>query len=261
MEKRTETADQATPKSKLMNMAAQRSVNLNMGVDIVFAIDCTNSMHRLIATIRQIAMDFKVRLDEELCRRGRQIARLRVKLIGFRDFYWDEEPFGPMMESGFFTLPDQQEEFEAFVGSLDHAGGGDEPESALEALHFAMRSEWDRDESIQRRIQLIMGFTDASAHPLDDPLRKNEEVNEMYPAGVPEDMEGLRAEWDDPACMSPNGRRMFWFAPRVWPWTEDGIGSWNNVWLFDDGIECGQGLATVSITQIMDQIVNSLRQG
>jgi len=260
MEKQTH-GNQTTPKSRLMGMAARHNVCLNMGVDLVFVIDCTNSMHRLIATIKQIAMDFKAKLDEELDKRGRKIAKLRVKVIGFRDFYWDEEPYGPMQESGFFALPDQQEEFDAFVSSLDHAGGGDEPESALEALHFAMNSEWDQDESVQRRIQLIMGFTDASAHPLDDPLRSNEGVNEMYPAGVPEDLPGLLAEWDDPARMSPNGRRMFWFAPKVWPWTEDGIGSWSNVWLLDEGIECGQGLATVSINQIMDQIVNSLRQG
>lgn len=50
-----------------------------------------------------------------------------------------------MEESQFFILPEEKQEFYNFVSQIKAGGGGDEPESGLEALALALRSDFVKD--------------------------------------------------------------------------------------------------------------------
>lgn len=68
----------------------------------------------------------------------KDVAKLRIKVIVFRDYICDSEP---MVESEFFTLPSQNANFRSFVERIEACGGGDGLENALEAIALALKSE------------------------------------------------------------------------------------------------------------------------
>ena len=71
-----------------------------------------------------------------------------------------------------------------------------------------------------------MLFTDAGAHPLDDPRRHNPLTNTHYPAGMPESLAELRQEFDSEKVYPHKavplaGRRLILFVPdSLHPWNE-----------------------------------------
>ena len=76
-------------------------------------------------------------------------------MIAFRDYGVDSEP---MLESKFFTLDGESGAFHEFVEGIEATGGGDEPESSLEALALAMKSDWVRTGSVRRHVHGCIGF-------------------------------------------------------------------------------------------------------
>ena len=110
----------------------------NWYVDIVMCIDATAAMTPFLDEVKSNALSFYQRffdgMEEQACG---NIEQLRIKVIAFRDYGFDDEP---MVESEFFVLPDQNDEFKSFVQNIDALGGGDEPENALEAIALANKS-------------------------------------------------------------------------------------------------------------------------
>ena len=200
-----------------------------VNVDLVLAIDVTGSMEPFLNTIKKAAINMPEQVAKALEGKQRLINRFRVRVISFRDYYFDyvDPAHPPMVQSDFFTLPDEQAEFAAFVNALTPHGGEDEPESALEALHLSFHSDWQNDPTIGKNRQIIMLFTDASAHPLDDPMRSNPEFNIAYPQDMPHNLDELQLEFDDPNLFPPDGtgivtgRRLILFAPEhMYPWKD-----------------------------------------
>ena len=68
-------------------------------------------------------------------------------------------------------------------------GGGDIPEDGLEAIAYAIKSDWTTEGTDQRRV--IVVWTDAPTHPLgygsDSPA---------YPLGMPAGLAELGQWWD-----------------------------------------------------------------
>ena len=117
---------------------------------------------------------------------------MRVKVLAFRDFYVD----GPaaLSESPFFSLPDQNELFRSFIEAIRASGGGDEPESGLEALALALKSDWTREGDRQRHV--IVVWTDASAHKLPGDIgKRQEELPRDYPDGLSLSLDDLTELW------------------------------------------------------------------
>ena len=181
-------------------------------VDFVLCIDGTLSMSPLITAIQTNFYLFLSELYEWLAeKRVRPINTLRIKVIVFRDYR--DDGADAMVESVFFNLPEDDADFEQFLMSITANGGGDLPENGLEALHYAMSSDFTAGR-IDR--QVIMLFTDADAIRLG--LRGD-------CAGYPSDMvdeEGLIRAWgeknydwdaDDVCTPEQKNRRMFLFAP------------------------------------------------
>lgn len=190
-------------------------------IDLVMVIDATqdspfigeysawqNFLTRTYEMIRQSNIEY-----------GR-VWSLRVKIMYFRDFYFDGKyAFG---ESPFFELPRDMNHVLEYIGSIHSAGGGDIPESGLEAVWLAMHADYVECDSYRRIITL---FTNASAHPLEDYdklklIAKRQgccsPVN--YPEKVPHSIEELYNAWEEWNC---GGRGwLCLIAPNEYPWAD-----------------------------------------
>ena len=140
-------------------------------VDIAMLIDATGSMSPIINEVKENAMAFCTRFHEVMEVMGKNVDELRIKVIPFRDYAYDGAQ--AMEDSGFFSLPEQNDAFRDYVSSITATGGGDEPESALEAMALAMRSDWTTKGAKRRHVILV--FTDASAVPLKESSRTRSE--------------------------------------------------------------------------------------
>jgi hypothetical protein len=144
--------------------------------------------------------------------------------------------------------------FEQTVRSLEPAGGGDVPESGLEALALAVGSDWET--GLDKRRHVIVMFTDAPAHPLGEPAQT---MAANYPRSIPQSLEGLFEQWGSGqshgARMENSAKRLLMFAPEEYPWS-DIADDWNNTIFFPS--EAGEGLEEWEMDQIIATIANSL---
>ena len=222
---------------------------LKYNVDIVMCIDCTGSMGSLLDTVKINALKFYPDLKARCDAKGKEIFELRIRVIGFRDFYADEA--NAIQDSGFFNIPDQESEFKSFVNGLQPMGGGDEPENGLEALAMAINSDWTKGGDRRRHIVVI--WSDASTHPIG--LEKCK--NEYYPNNMPKDFNELFDWWHDAqnGKMNHNAERLIIFAPDAESWTDMG-NSWENT--IHHPAKAGTGLTDVDYETIMAAIVESV---
>jgi hypothetical protein len=226
------------------------NTSLNYAVDIVFCIDVTGSMAPVIETVKEGALSFHKRLEDAMAAKGKAISQLRLRVIAYRDF--GDNAGDAIQASDFWHIPEQSPDFEAFVRSLRATGGGDEPESGLEALALAIGSPWER--GLDRRRHIIAVFTDASAHPLGVGGDAR-----TYPAGIPRTIDDLFEAWgygsSQTAIMENAAKRLLLFAPDTTPWNIIAA-DWNNTVYFPS--QAGSGLEEVELTEIVDVIANSV---
>lgn len=170
---------------------------------------------------------------------------IRIRFVGYRDFSVDEQP---IIESPFFS-PSTEEgmaEMIAFLDGLHAHGGGDLPESGLEALAIAMRSDWRPYEQLARRI--IVLWTNSLTHPLGVGSDR-----ENYPERMPKSMEELRDLWLSE--VGNKGARLFLLAPESDPVWSDII-FWPRVYTTD--VPCG-GSGDVDFDGLIDIITTLAR--
>ena len=216
-------------------------------VDIVMCIDATCSMGNLLDTVKAHALSF---YSDLLARMGKKrVDQLRVKLVVFRDYIADGRD--AMLVTDFYTLPNQSALFQKSVNSIEPFGGGDDPEDGLEALAYAMNSNWTQDGDKRRHI--IVVWSDDGTHELGFGAKAPN-----YPRRMARDFDELSEWWGDsrlPGIMDNNAKRLIIFAPAKEYW--DVISeSWDNILHFPS--EAGQGLRDVDYEQILDAIVNSI---
>lgn len=217
-------------------------------VDIVMCIDGTASMRPIINDVKANAMSFYQKFVDAMEENEKKAEALRIKVIVFRDYGCDEQP---MEESEFFTLPDQTEQFQAFVNGIEAKGGGDIPENGLEAIALALKSKWTTGGNKRRHAILV--FTDAAALPLGE--RSN---SAGYPEGMPKDLAELGSWWEGTeqtldTTYQPKYGRLVVFAPNAYPWTD--IQAWNRYWpAFSSA---GTGLSEVDTQAAIDLLVGS----
>ena len=155
-------------------------LKVNCVVDIVMCIDLTGGMQPCIETIKKNVQTFWPQLRERLAMECKHVEKVRVKVIGFRDFEADGDK--ALVQSKFFEVSNdvlgEDKEFEDFVKGLYADGGGDEPENALEALDTS---------------------------------------NPYYPADMPHTFDELENLWNEHKAAS---KRMIIFAPETYPWLQ-----------------------------------------
>lgn len=232
--------------------AGQYRGNLQYAVDIVLCIDATASMGPVLGTVKESALSFHERLDAVMGEKGKAISQLRVKVIAFRDF--GDHADDAIRETDFLVFPDRVSEFEEFVRGLAPEGGGDRPESGLEALALAINAPWE--QGLDRRRHVIVVFTDAPAHPLGAPEAVSAHT---YPRQIPRSMDELFEQWgyarSQTAVMENSAKRLVLFAPPEEPWV--GIAEeWNLTMHFPS--KAGEGLEEFEMDEIINTIANSL---
>jgi hypothetical protein len=223
------------------------SRGVNYSVDIVFCIDVTGSMDPILDAVKANALGFYDDVQTNLVAKGKNVAQLRVRVVAFRDFVADGD--AAIEESPFFVLPDERARFSEFVGGLTAEGGGDAPESGLEAVSLAINSVWTTRGD--RRRQVVVVWTDQPAHPLDPTT-----VPAELQARIPADFSALTDLWEDAqGPLGASSKRLILFAPDGPGWS-DISGVWENV--VHHPSQAGGGLSEVDYGTIVDSIGNSV---
>jgi hypothetical protein len=233
------------PSISQTSMAAPRG--LSYAVDIVFCIDVTGSMTPIIDAVKANALGFYDDVQANLTDKGKNVAQLRVRVVAFRDFLADGA--AALEESPFFTLPAERAGFSEFVNGLIAQGGGDAPESGLEAVALAINSPWTTTGD--RRRQVIVVWTDQPAQTMDASV-----VPEDLSSRVPADFSALTDVWEDEqGQMGSSSKRLILFAPDGPGWS-DISAVWENV--VHNPSQAGGGLSEVDYGTIIDSIGNSV---
>jgi hypothetical protein len=129
-------------------------------------------------------------LRDALAKKDKIVHTLRIRLVAFRDLGNDADA----LSASEFSVVEPSTDlarFESFVNGLSASGGGDGPESALEALGVAQASAWTHEGDKLRHV--IVMFTDASAHKLEDRVG---EVPGAFRDQVPASIDELTDRWD-----------------------------------------------------------------
>jgi hypothetical protein len=220
---------------------------LQYAVDIVFTIDVTGSMTPILDQVKANALRFYDDVQKNLTEKGKNVDDLRVRVIAFRDLGSDGS--AALQESPFFRLPAEQEAFAAFVNGLVPEGGGDAPESGLEAVAAAIHSDWTN--AGDRRRQVIVVWTDQPAQPLGAATPPPE-----YADRIPKDFSALTDVWEnEQGAMGASSKRLILFAPDGPGWS-DISAVWENV--VHHPSKAGEGLSDVDYGTVIDSIGNSV---
>ncbi|MDO5852740.1 MAG: vWA domain-containing protein [Thermoplasmata archaeon] len=218
---------------------------LDVNVDIVLCIDSTGSMSPVIEMVKKSATSFFDELRDALAEQNREIDHLRLKVISFRDLRTDPKDIA-VQESRFFELPEENEEFQAFVRDIRATGGGDAPETALDIIAHAMRSDWNT-EGVKKR-HVIMLWTDAPTCPPTGGCGVLQ--------GLPSDLDGIWAMWQDEqnAVMNQSAKRLVLFVPRDESW--DFATSLENCTVSNTGLN--EGMSDIDMSVVMTFLSKSI---
>ena len=218
-------------------------------VDVCLCIDKTGSMGPIINTVKRNALNLYRDVLDSLENKGKHVSQFRIRVIWFGDYIADDVP---MLVSEFLKMPDDLAKYEEFVKSVNPNGGGDAPEDGLEALTYAIRSDWVKTGWRKRHI--IALFTDAPSHELGFGKK-----GPSYPKhGMPEDFGELSEMWGSktyPGEMDNSAKRLLLFAPDTsfWHTIKE---CWNNVVLSPAGESTG--LEDIAYQYMINTIVNSV---
>lgn len=222
--------------------------NKSYAVDICLVIDKTASMEPLIDTVKENALRLHTDIAAAMKAKDKELSDLRIRVLCYGDY--KEDGASAFYGCDFLKMPEQNELLKQCVNSIKAEGGGDIPEDGLEALAFAIRSNWVQCEGKRRHI--ICVFTDASCHDLgfgkDVP---------GYPEDAPRDFDELTRMWGHGQYrgeMDQSAKRLLLFAPDESYWKKIRRG-WNNCVL---RIPQELGLQDVTYSEMLNTIANSI---
>lgn len=222
---------------------------LEYNVDIVMCIDATGSMNSLLNLVKRNALKFYDDVMAMMNKKDKHVDDLRVRVIAFRDYIADGE--NAMLATDFYLLPTEAPEFKGLVEGIKAFGGGDRPEDGLEALAYAIKSDWTTKGTKRRHIIIV--WTDDATHELGYARSARN-----YPTKMARDFDELTDWWGDamlPGIMDNNAKRLIIFAPEKPYWTTI-ADNWDNVMMYPS--QAAQGLAELDYQQILNAIANSV---
>jgi hypothetical protein len=142
----------------------KKSLNLDVQAalipkaDVLFVLDLTGSMAFAINGVKDGIRNFVEQLEN-------QNVDARIGLIAFRDIEADRQVPFPLQFDG-QTFTKDYRSFSQQVGLLQAMGGGDEPESSLQAMVLAAKQPFREDAS---RVLLLITDAPPKTHPLAYP--------------------------------------------------------------------------------------------
>lgn len=197
----------------------------SFNIDIVMVIDATKDspFANNRDFLEKLILQAQKMIECEFHRyRNRLQLILRMKVMYFRDFYFDGKyAFG---ESCFYNLPMELPQLLGYIDELSGAGGGDIPESGLEALWLAMNTNFSEGTTNRHIIEL---FTNAPAHSLEEYKELVKVAHDKhccppvnYPKQIPKSLEDFLDAWNN-WSKSIIGRSVIIVAPfQEYPWAD-----------------------------------------
>jgi hypothetical protein len=143
-------------------------------VDVMFVLDITSSMQFAINGVRDGIKTFAGEL-------AGQKLDFRVGLLAFRDRLEGEEP--QILKFGQEAFTKNVQEFTIQVDKLKANGGGDEPESSMDAIDLATRQNF-RDKAIK----VLILITDAPPKTPDKDVRSTKDLIERTAKRPPDQL-------------------------------------------------------------------------
>ena len=217
----------------------------------MFCLDCSGSMGPVVGLVQDHVLRISSDLFDAYKNKEKHINELRVRIVAFRDLAND---LNSLEVSKFFLIDPStdREDFKSFLNRLEPSGGGDEPESALEALAIAVSSEWTDKGDRQRHIVVVL--TDASSHRLEDRVGN---VPVDYADSFPKSLDELTDVWDGGQAvkLKRSARRLIIFGPDAYPWNTISEAWGQTVWLPS---QAGVGLEEVEYSTILDTLTNGI---
>ena len=187
-------------------MLSSNIISTKRNIDIVFCIDGTGSMWPCIDSVKNNARRFYRDFAKSMTDMGSTIDMLRTKIIVFRDYKSDGQD--SMVESRFFELPLEEQEFSDYLDGIEASGGCNEDANGLEALYLAMKSDFTTGPKDR---QVIVLFADTTAIPLGTRRKCS-----YYPRDMV-DENGLLETWicsqKHPTKLRERNKRLVMFAP------------------------------------------------
>jgi len=160
------TSDKTTkvsdPKAIAIVRGRLEKLKAKRQADIMFVLDCTESMGGEIEAIKDSIIDFTDSIESE----G---VRARVGLVEFRDRLYGEQQRVLTFNGEVFT--NNTKAFRREVAKLKAVGGGDWPESSLDAIMLALQQPFTTTGN-----KTIVLVTDAPPHIPDRDTQTIEEV-------------------------------------------------------------------------------------
>lgn len=228
----------------LMQRKGESKITYN--VDIVFCIDATESMDNVIHIVKRNAINLYSDVMNVMAKKGKIISKIRLKVIIFRDYLADGDE--AMMMTDFFDLPGDAEDFKECVDSIVAEGGGDDPEDGLEALAYAIDSDWNRSGMKKRHV--IAVWSDAETHPIG-----YGRSFENYPEGMVSSFRELTDCWNRQDLIDQGAKRLLLFTPDL-PYWKQISENWDNVIHYPS--IAGDGLKDITYNQIINSISNTI---
>ena len=221
---------------------------LTYHVDMVFCIDATGSMRHVLDFVKRNALNLYQDIAGAMEKKRKTVSQMRIRVIAFRDYVADGDQ--AMMASDFFVLPQQAQQFYDCVNGVTAMGGGDIPEDGLEALAYAIRSDWTK-EGVKKR-HIIVVWSDAPTHALG-----HGKIAPWYPDGMAEDFDELSLWWEDEqlgGAMDEGAKRLLIFAPDAPEWNRISA-EWSQVVHVQT---VSEGLAELEYQQVIDAVCNTI---
>ena len=138
--------------------------------DIVFLLDATGSMSPCIDALRRNIATFVQSLTNRDGQNPCPVKDWRARVVAYRDYTDSAAP--PLIDNSFVR---STEEIERQLSGVEATGGGDEPESLLDALYLmATVGQTERGAKAEdpkkwrhrsEAARVVIVFTDASFHP------------------------------------------------------------------------------------------------
>jgi hypothetical protein len=202
--------------------------------DIVFCIDATGSMGPCIASVLSNIDSFVRSLETSM---PNNPVDWRARVIVYRDFNVD-----PNAIENNFDFVNSASALKSQLDSIAVSGGGDEPESTLDVMWYAIKSsKWRATGAVHK---VIVVFTDATPIPNLNPRTLSE-------LRVIDDMEALKEK------IMEDRIKLFMFTQRHPIYDE--ISKWSRVEVvqYDNAVAA---LATIDFRPIMEKIGKTVSQ-
>ena len=219
---------------------------MNRHFDVVLCVDGTKTMNSIgmdgrtyLDGVKETVKNIGPYLYGRMRRYGCPITQLRIRIIVYRSYLSDSE--NAMLDTKWFTYPDDIRAFESCVDSIVASGVGDSQKDGLEALAYAIKSDWTNKPAVRRHIIIV--WTDADTNEIG--CGKS---SQYYPRGMPKDIVELTAWWDS---MNEVSKRLILFAPDQTNWNYISA-NWDNVVHYPS--LAGQG----TTDRIFDEVFSSV---